>query len=96
MIQGDQKEMIETEFSRRLPGNSGLFSGRLPGNSGLFSGRGERGEDEGGLSLGLGVTIETSTNVCRRLRRSTSLSKCFFFLVFICNIIQQFASEQNY
>jgi hypothetical protein len=41
-------------FSGRLPGNSGFFSGRLPGNIGLFSGRGDRGEDEGGFSMGLG------------------------------------------
>ena len=44
-------------FSGRLPGNSGLFSRRNLGNSGLFSRRGERGEDEGGFSMGLGVTI---------------------------------------
>jgi hypothetical protein len=45
-------------FSGSLLGKSTLFSERLPGNSGLFSGRGESGEDEGGLSMGLGVTIE--------------------------------------
>ena len=54
-------------FSGRLPGNSGLFSRRNLGNSGLFSRRGERGEDEGGFSMGLGVTIEK--NEARAQRR---------------------------